>query len=92
MITGIFYQKINNSLSKEVPLGIIPVGRNNIIAKKLYSSENASGDDALSRVKLMMDATYGIVRELTSPLNVIETKNLTDEVIVFLNEILFPVF
>ncbi|XP_065207749.1 acylglycerol kinase, mitochondrial [Planococcus citri] len=79
VITGIFYQKMNNSLSLDVPLGIIPVGRSNTIAKKLYSAGNSTGSDALDRVKLMMDATYSIVRELTFPSNVIEAQTFGEK-------------
>lgn len=80
-MTGIFNLKTSNGLEKDIPLGIIPIGKKNVLAKTLYPSKDyVPNNSSLDRVKLMMDATYCIVKELTTSLNVIESRNLTEEV------------
>lgn len=59
-----------------VPLGILPVGNNNFMAKSLFPGNE---DKKHSNVILMADATMSVIRQLFRPVDVMEITNINDD-------------
>lgn len=53
-------------MAKKLPLGVLPLGKTNSVAKQLFSE---SADD---RIKLLANATMAVILEITKPLDVIK--------------------
>jgi len=70
-VTGLLRRKDKETAVK-VPLGVLPVGRTNTLAHKLY----AGGDNT---VRLMGEATMSVVRQLRKPLGVIQVENRAED-------------
>ena len=72
-ITGLMRRQDYGSLAKDIKLGVLPVGANNMMAKQLFP-----GCD--TEVKRMAEATMAVVRQLYRPVDVMEVENIsTDE-------------
>lgn len=72
-MTGWMRRHKDNKFERfRVPIGLLPVGTENRIAKNLFPT-------ASSDVKLMAEATMAVVRQLyLRPIDVIEVENVTD--------------
>ena len=75
VVTGLLRLKSEQNSDSVIPIGILPVGKTNTLANKLYSFD-ADTEDKLYRIYVMMEATFSIIRELTKTLNVMEVKNI----------------
>jgi len=69
-VTGLLRRKDRDSAVK-VPIGILPVGKTNTMARRLFNIE----DD----VRLMGEATMSVVRQLRKPESVIEVENRSED-------------
>ena len=62
---------------RSVPLGALPVGYNNFMAKTLFS--DTEGGKHSSEVILMAEATMAVIRQLFRPIDVMQIQNLSEE-------------
>jgi len=69
-VTGLLRRKDRDTASK-IPIGVLPVGKTNTLAHKLFSSDD--------NVKLMGLAAMSVVRQLKKPLSVIELENRSED-------------
>lgn len=76
-VTGLMRRKDVDQMSKTMPIGILPVGQTNRMAKNLFPSQAELGE-----VSLMADAAMSVVRQLLRPLGVIQVKNIGDDEMV----------
>lgn len=74
VVTGLLRLRNDNENYKLLPVGILPLGKTNSLANRLYSS--ARRFDELFRYRILMEATYSIVNEVTKPLDVMEIRNI----------------
>jgi len=65
-VTGLLRRKDKETAVK-VPIGVLPVGKTNTLAHKLFSTDDS--------VRLMGEATMSVVRQLKKPVGVIEVEN-----------------
>uniref|UniRef100_A0A0K2THD1 Acylglycerol kinase, mitochondrial n=1 Tax=Lepeophtheirus salmonis TaxID=72036 RepID=A0A0K2THD1_LEPSM len=72
-ITGLLRRKDANSYAKSIVLGVLPVGKDNKMAKTLFHDH--SGND----VDLMSSATMSVLNKLFRPMDVIEIANMDEE-------------
>lgn len=72
-ITGAMRREDSETFRKLLPIGVLPVGKNNRLAKSLFpfAAEN--------EVALMANATMAVIRHLFRPMDIIEVKNLTTD-------------
>lgn len=54
------------NVARQIPIGVLPLGKTNSIAKQLFS------DSANDREKLLADATMAVIQEAIKPLDVIK--------------------
>ena len=66
----------SNTFCARVPLGILPVGKNNFMAKSLFPGNE---DNKHSNVILMADATMSVIRQLFRPVDVMEITNINED-------------
>merc|ERR1712128_15286 len=55
----------------KVPIGALPVGKNNTLANIVFSTDDS--------VRLMGEATMGVVRQLKKQVGVIEVENMAED-------------
>jgi len=65
-VTGLLRRK-DKELAVKVPIGVLPVGKTNTLAHKLFGTDDS--------VKLMGEATMSVVRQLKRPVGVVEVEN-----------------
>ncbi|XP_034253378.1 acylglycerol kinase, mitochondrial [Thrips palmi] len=65
-VTGLLRREDGTNVARKMPLGVLPVGKTNSIAKHLFSQ---SADD---RIKLLAEATMAVILEASKPLDVIK--------------------
>ena len=70
-------RKDTDTFCSTVPLGILPVGYNNFMAKTLFpiNEKNRSNSD----VVLMAEATMSVIQQLFRPIDVMQIQNLSEE-------------
>jgi acylglycerol kinase len=73
-VTGLLRRKDADQIVKELPLGVLPVGKNNKMARNLFPGMV----DDLGEAGLMAEAAMSVVRQLFRPVSVIEVKNLSE--------------
>ncbi|XP_030759987.1 acylglycerol kinase, mitochondrial [Sitophilus oryzae] len=73
VITGLL-RRTNENVNNLVPLGILPLGRNNSLSQSLFPNKTK-----LNRVKSLADATMAIIEEHTKPVDVLRIEILTEE-------------
>jgi len=73
-VTGLMRRKDHEQVCRNIPLGVLPVGRTNTLAQKLVGV--MTGED---HVRLMGEATMNVVRQLRKPVGVIELENQGEE-------------
>lgn len=71
-VTGLLRRE-DGANARKMPLGVLPVGKTNSVAKHLFSQ---SADD---RIKLLAEATMAVILEATKPLDVIKFQILPTE-------------
>ncbi|XP_069704087.1 acylglycerol kinase, mitochondrial [Periplaneta americana] len=59
------------ALQRKFPIGILPLGRTNTVARSLFMDSN--------NVKMMAEATMAIIKEVTKPIDVIKIEVLETE-------------
>jgi len=69
VVTGLMRREDRDAAAK-VPIGILPVGKNNLTAKGLFPGVD-------NQVRLLGEATMAVVRQLRRPTGVIEVENQT---------------
>ena len=72
-----------NPSQKLLPIGILPLGRTNSVAKQLYEAGD-SENDSLKRYRIMVKAAYSIVREITKNISAMEIQNIDTADVRFL--------
>lgn len=80
-VTGMLRRNDTEKFCLNVPLGILPVGQNNFMAKTLFpnSEDNRSNSD----VRLMAEATMSVIRQLFRPIDVMQIENLSEDGSIF---------
>lgn len=80
VVTGLLRRKKEGTLTRKIPLGVIPLGKYNHFAKSLYVSKSLPEErnKELARVRLMMDALVSIVKEVANPIHVMEIESLEE--------------
>ncbi|XP_076274247.1 acylglycerol kinase-like protein Mulk isoform X1 [Rhynchophorus ferrugineus] len=73
VITGLL-RRTNENANGLVPLGVLPLGKNNSIGQFLFP-----GKSKLDRVKSLADATMAIVEEATKPMDVLRIEILNED-------------
>jgi len=68
--SGLMRRPDSEAVAKNVRFGVLPVGKNNTMAKTLFP-----GDD-WSDVKRMAEATMSVVRQLYRPVDLLEVENI----------------
>lgn len=71
-VTGLLRRKDRLTATK-VPLGVLPVGKTNTLARSLFEV------DSQSKVTLLGEATMGVVRQLMRPASVVEVENRSED-------------
>jgi len=66
-VTGLM-RRADRAEATKVPLGLLPVGKTNMTAHRLFPGE-------ASQTRLLGDATMAVVRQLKKPVGVIEVEN-----------------
>jgi len=69
VVTGLMRRE-DRDAAAQVPIGILPVGKNNLTAKSLFPGAD-------NQVRLLGEATMAVVRQLRRPTGVIEVENQT---------------
>jgi len=69
VVTGLMRREDRDTAAK-VPIGILPVGKNNLTAKGLFPGVD-------NQVRLLGEATMAVVRQLRRPTGVMEVENQT---------------
>lgn len=72
-VTGLF----RRSESNKCPVGILPVGRTNALATKMFSTSNSSSN--LEQVRNMVNATISVVRGKTENKDVMKIEMIPEE-------------
>ncbi|KAK9873764.1 hypothetical protein WA026_002119 [Henosepilachna vigintioctopunctata] len=68
VVTGLLRRTEENTVGL-VPIGILPLGRNNALATSLFP-----GGNSLKRVRSLVDAAMAIVEETTKPIDVMKVE------------------
>jgi len=74
-VTGLLRRPDAPTLAKTLPIGVLPVGRTNSLAKRLLE-EVGDGED---QVRLMGEATMAVIRQLRRGVGVLELENQGEE-------------
>jgi len=69
VVTGLMRREDRDAAAK-VPIGILPVGKNNLTAKELFPGVD-------NQVRLLGEATMAVVRQLRRPTGVMQVENQT---------------
>ncbi|KAK7582479.1 hypothetical protein V9T40_013924 [Parthenolecanium corni] len=77
VVTGLLRRFNADPSQKLLPIGILPLGKTNSVAKQLYD-DGDSKSDSINRYRIMLKAAYSIVRETTKNISAMEIKNIDD--------------
>jgi len=72
-VTGLMRRPDAAAMASSVPLGLLPLGTNNSLAKNIFPGAN---DD---NIKLIAEATMAVVRQRFKNINIIEVENRSEE-------------
>lgn len=75
VVTGLLRRFNADPFQKLLPIGILPLGRTNSVAKQLYDDED-SKNDSINRYRIMLKSAYSIVREITRNISAMEIENI----------------
>ncbi len=75
VVTGLLRLKDEGLLPKLLPIGILPLGETNSLAKQLYAADTLP-TDRLFRYHVMMEAAYSIIREITKNVSAVKITNV----------------
>ena len=67
----------SNAFCTNVPVGVLPVGQNNFMAKTLFPPDEKNEKHA--DVLLMAEATMSVIRQFFRPIDVMEIENINEE-------------
>lgn len=81
VVTGLLRRKKDGSLQEMLPIGILPVGKTNSLANYLYHNANVFKNHTsdLYRYRIMLEATFSVIKEITNNINVMEIKNVEND-------------
>lgn len=83
-LTGLI-RRVNGDTSalKNLPIGILPLGKTNTLARKLYSNSSVVAEndfiDASPRVRLMAEAAFAAISNRTKGIDIMRIENTTDD-------------
>ncbi|KAJ8911340.1 hypothetical protein NQ315_014184 [Exocentrus adspersus] len=75
VVTGLL-RRTNENTASLVPLGILPLGRSNTVAKNLFPTEKK-----LNKVRFLADATMAVIEEMTKPIDVMRIEVVDENVV-----------
>jgi len=70
-LTGLMKREDSKLYRQKTPIGVIPVGQNNSLAKRLFPSDDQVRQLALS--------TMSVIKQFKRPIDIIEVENLCDD-------------
>lgn len=92
VVTGLLRRFSADPSQKLLPIGILPLGKTNSVAKQLYDDET-SKNDSINRYRIMLKSAYSIVREITQNISAMEIENIDISDVrihLNLNAVVFP--
>ncbi|KAJ8966868.1 hypothetical protein NQ314_003262 [Rhamnusium bicolor] len=74
VVTGLL-RRTNENTSNLVPLGILPLGKNNTVAKNFFPTEKR-----LEKVRCLADATMAVIEDVTKPADIMKIEVLNEDI------------